>query len=148
VRVQDIMTINPVYAWPYTPLRRIAQMMVDNDCGGIPICDPQNNRLVGFVTDRDIVCRILAQESNPVDKGAQDAMTTNLHTIRPDASVEDCVQMMERYHVRRIPVLDDNNRLVGIVAQADLAREAEKHTELKEEVEEALEQISEARVAM
>jgi CBS domain-containing protein len=146
MKVKEIMTQNPKCAQTSTSLQQVAQMMIDCDCVGVPVCDTQGNKLVGFVTDRDIVCRILAQGVNPIQKTAQDAMSTDLHTIRPDASVEDCIQMMERYQVRRILVTDNNNQILGIVAQADLARQAEQHPELKDEVEDVIEQVSEPKV--
>ena len=148
MRVREIMTANLVCASPDTPLQEVARMMVDNDCGGVPVCEPTTKRLVGFVTDRDIVCRTLARGINSLDKTAQDVMTTNLHTIGPDSSVEDCLQMMERFQVRRMPVIEGDYRIIGIVSQADLARHAVDHTELREELEEALEQISEPRIAI
>lgn len=148
MNVQEIMTRNPACAQPSSSLQQIAKMMVDNDCGGIPICDPQSSKLVGFVTDRDIVCRTLAQGVNPMDKSAQDVMSTDMHTIKPQSSMEECVDLMERFQVRRVPVVDQENKLVGIVAQADLARQAKRHPELREEVEEVLEEVSEAKVAI
>lgn len=146
MKVQEIMTKNPACVQPSTSLQQAAKLMVDSDCGGIPVCDKQTNKLVGFFTDRDIVCRLLAKGINPLDKTAQDVMSTDLHTINLNASVEDCIQMMEDFQVRRILVTDNNKQLLGIVAQADLARQAEKHPEIKEEVEEAFEQISEPKV--
>jgi CBS domain-containing protein len=79
-------------------------MMVDCDCGGIPVC--QNDKLVGFVTDRDIVCRVIASGQNPLQKTAQDAMTSDLHTLQPDMNVDECIKMMQKFHVRRAPVVD------------------------------------------
>lgn len=149
MQVQDIMTSNPVCAEPSTSLQEVAQMMVDNDCGGIPVCKAGTNMLVGFLTDRDIVCRILAKGINPLDYTARDAMTTDLHTILPNASVDDCVQLMERFKVRRVPVMDEEGNLIGIVAQADIARFALKEEpDLAEDFEEALEEISQPKMAI
>lgn len=149
MQVQDIMTPNPVCAEPSTPLQEVARMMVDCDCGGIPVCRAGSMQLLGFVTDRDIVCRILAQGMNPLDFTVQNAMTTDIHTIRPTASVDDCIQLMERYKVRRVPVTDEQGNVLGIIAQADIARRAiPEQPEITEEFEEALEEISQPKSAM
>jgi CBS domain-containing protein len=149
MQVQDIMTQNPMCAEPTASLQQLSRMMVDCDCGGIPICESGTDRLIGFVTDRDIVCRVLAKGFNPLQMTAQDAMSTDIKTARPEASVDDIVRLMERYKVRRIPVTDDQGRLVGIVAQADLARRAVRmQPEMMEEFEEVLESVSEPKIAM
>lgn len=149
MQVQDIMTENPMCAEPSTSLQDIARMMADCDCGGIPICDPQPRRLVGFVTDRDIVVRTLARGLNPMQMSAQDAMTTDLHTIGPNADLEECIRTMQRHKVRRVPVTNDQGQIVGIVSQADLARRATAmQPEMAEEVEETLEEISAPKMAI
>ncbi|MEN6371289.1 MAG: CBS domain-containing protein [Armatimonadota bacterium] len=149
MQVQDIMTSNPVCAEPSTSLQEVAQMMVDNDCGGIPVCKSGTNMLVGLLTDRDIVCRILAKGLNPLDYTAQDAMTTDLHTILPTASLDDCVQLMERFKVRRVPVTDEEGYIIGIVAQADFARFAlQEQPDLAGDFEDALEEISQPKMSM
>ncbi len=149
MQVEDIMTSNPVCAEPSTSLQQVAQMMIDCDCGGIPVCERGTNRLVGFVTDRDIVCRILAKGMNPLEYTARDVMTTDLHTIRPTASVDDVIHTMERFKVRRVPVTNERGEILGIVAQADLVRRAmPKQPEMTEEFEEALEEISEPKSAV
>lgn len=147
MQVREIMTESPKCAEPSTPLQQIAQMMIECDCGGIPICT--NNKLVGFVTDRDIVCRILAKDMNPLQYKAQDAMTTDLHTITPDMSVDEVVHLMQRFKVRRAPVVNQQGQLVGIVAQADILRKAvQRQPEMMEEVEETVATISEPKSAM
>jgi CBS domain-containing protein len=150
MEVRDIMTPNPLCAEPSTPLQQVAQMMIDCDCGGIPVCESGTTRLVGFITDRDIVCRVLAQGANPLERTAQDAMTREVHTIQSTASVDDCIcDVMERFRVRRAPVTDEQGNIVGIVSQADLVtRGLRRQPEIREELEEALEGISEARVAI
>ena len=149
MQVQDIMTQNPMCAEPTTSLQQLARMMVDCDCGGIPICESGTDRLIGFVTDRDIVCRVLAKGFNPLQMTAQDAMSTNLQTTKPESTVDDVIHMMERYKIRRVPVTDDDGRVLGIVAQADLARRAVRlQPEMMEEFEEVLESVSEPKIAM
>lgn len=149
MQVQDIMTSNPVCAEPTASLQEVARMMVDCDCGGIPVCQTGSTRLMGFVTDRDIVCRLLAEGINPLERTVRDAMTTDMHTIRPDASVDECVQLMERYKIRRVPVTDEQGNILGIVAQADIARRAiPEQPQIADVFEDALEEISQPKFAM
>lgn len=149
MQVSDVMTKNPVCAQPNTTLQQVGQMMVDCDCGGIPICDPQSNRLIGFVTDRDIVCRVVAKGLNTAEQTAQSAMTTDLHTINADAKADDCLDLMHRYKVKRIPVVDEQNRIVGIVAESDMVRKVvAQHPELSEEFEDALEEIYQPKASV
>ncbi len=149
MRVDEIMTKDPMCAGPGTPLEEIARMMVDCDCGGIPICEQGTNQLAGFVTDRDIVCRSLAKGLNPLNMLARDIMTTTVQTVTPNVSVDKAIELMQRYKIRRLPVTDDQGRLLGIVSQADLARKAAHHNrEIVEEFEEALEEISAPKMAV
>lgn len=150
MQVQDVMTRNPMCADPTTPIQQIAKMMVDCDCGGIPICQPGTKQVVGFITDRDIVCRLLAKGIIALQKTAQDAMTTDVHTIQQNASIDDCIRdVMEQYKVRRVPVVNEQGELVGIVSQADLlVRAVPQQPDLKEEVDEALEEICEAKMSL
>jgi len=150
VQVQEIMTPDPMCAEPSTPIRQIAQMMVDCDCGGIPICQPGTRQLAGFITDRDIVCRLLAKGIIALEKTAQDAMTTDVHTIQATASVDQCIcDVMEKFKVRRVPVTDEQGNLIGIVSQADLiTRALPQQPEIREELDEALEEICEAKMAL
>jgi len=123
MRVEEIMTKNPKCCTPDTNLREVARLMVDCDCGEIPVVDNQQNlKPVGVITDRDIVCRSLAQGKNPLQLSARDCMTTPAVTCTVEATAEECCRHMEQRQVRRIPVVDSSGRLCGIVAQADLAR--------------------------
>jgi CBS domain-containing protein len=123
MRIEELMTKNPKCCTKDTSLREVARMMVDCDCGEIPIVDSAASlKPIGVITDRDIVCRTVAQGKNPLDLKARDCMTTPAVTCTPDATVEECCRVMEERQVRRIPVVDRNGRLCGIVSQADLAR--------------------------
>jgi CBS domain-containing protein len=97
-------------------------MMVDCDCGEIPVIDTQSRRPIGVITDRDIVCRTIAEGRNPFDLSARDCMTTDVVTISLDKSVDECCELMERHQIRRIPVVDARGACCGIVSQADIAR--------------------------
>ena len=125
MQVKDMMTPDPACCTSDTPLREVARMMVDKDCGEIPVLDNNSSRQpVGVVTDRDIVCRTVAVNKNPLELTAADSMSTPIETVNPDMPVEECCRVMEEKQIRRVPVVDANGALCGIVALADLAREA------------------------
>ncbi|HEX6125762.1 MAG TPA: CBS domain-containing protein [Pyrinomonadaceae bacterium] len=129
MKIKEIMTKDPVFAMPDTPLEEVARSMVQEDCGAIPVLEAEaNKKPVGIVTDRDITCRSLAKGKDPMDLTAKDVMTGKVLTLTPEASMEECCDLMERNQVRRVVVVDDNNgECVGIVAQADIARTAPDH---------------------
>ena len=116
---RDLMTTDPACCSPETTLDEIAQLMVENNCGEIPIVD-RSGCLVGVITDRDIVCRVVARGENPADHTAETCMSTPVFAVRDDATVEDVVGMMESHQVRRVPVVDGDGCCAGIIAQADL----------------------------
>ena len=149
MQVQDIMTRDPVCVEPESSLEAVAQMMVECDCGAIPVCDARTGEVVGIVTDRDIVVRTLAKGLDALEMMALDAMTPNPHTLKPQASAEECIRMMEEYKVRRIPITDEQGGLLGIVSQADIVRKViAAQPEMTEEFEEALEEISEPKMSV
>ena len=125
MNVADIMTKDPVCCTPDTGLQEVAQMMVDFDCGCIPIVDSNETKMpVGMITDRDITVRVVAKGQNPLDLTAQDAMTSTVVSVTPDTSVEDCANLMEESQIRRVAVVDENGACCGMVAQADIANNA------------------------
>ena len=130
MQVREIMTSNPASCSPDTGLVDIARMMVSEDCGEIPICG-DDKKPIGVVTDRDIVCRLVAKGKNPLDLRAEDCMTRNLVTATPETPIEDCARLMEQYQVRRLPVVDRAGCLCGMVAQADLARKGPRDTTME-----------------
>jgi CBS domain-containing protein len=127
MQVKDVMTPDPQCCTPDTPLTEVAQLMVDCDCGEIPVVDNKTNKApVGVVTDRDIVCRVVAKGQNPQAATAGACMTAPVITVTPDMSIDECCQAMEDKLIRRVPVVDDNGAVVGIVALADIARLTKK----------------------
>jgi CBS domain-containing protein len=128
--VREIMTASPATCTENTRLNEIARMMHQHDCGAIPVvgADGQTQRPIGVVTDRDIVIRCLAEDKNPEDCTAQDVMTGSPVTVRMDASVEECTRLMEEHQIRRLVVVDDDGKIAGICAQADIARHASQDT--------------------
>jgi CBS domain-containing protein len=128
MKVKDIMTQDVVCAAPDTRLGDIAQMMVEHDCGAIPIAERSDaRRLVGMVTDRDIVCRVVAEGRNPHDMTAREIMSSPVRGVSPDDDIEQCCRVMEREQVRRAPVFQTDGTCCGIVSQADIALHAPEH---------------------
>ena len=117
--IRSIMTPDPACCHVTTPLREVARMMSECDCGGIPVVDT-DDKPVGFITDRDSALRIVA--AGKADGVAADAMTTPCKAINGNMSLYDCTNLMELEKIRRVPIVDDEGRLAGIVAIADLAR--------------------------
>lgn len=129
MRVEELMTQNPACCSADTGLQAVAQMMVDNDCGCIPVVEnSETNVPVGVVTDRDICCRAVAKGTNPLELTAGDIMTSDIVAVKSDTSVEDCCILMEDRQIRRVLVVDDAGRCCGIVAQADIANNAGRET--------------------
>jgi CBS domain-containing protein len=117
---RDIMTSDPACCRPHTMLDQVAKMMVQCDCGEIPVLDI-TDRPIGVVTDRDIVCRMVAEGKNPMAYPAETCMSESVVTVRADARIRDVVSIMERHQVRRVPVVDDVGCCIGIISQADVA---------------------------
>jgi len=137
------MTPDPARCTPDTTAQAAAVLMLENDCGSIPVVENTNsNRLVGTVTDRDLAIRGLAAGKGPDTKIAE-MMTPHPVTCVAEDEVEDVRQVMMEQQVRRVPVVDTGGILVGIVAQADLAREDGAASD--REVGRVVEAISEPR---
>jgi CBS domain-containing protein len=125
MNVSEIMTRDPAWCTPETRLRDVAQLMIDHDCGQIPVVESeQNRRPVGVVTDRDIVMRAIAKGRNAEELLVGDVMSHPAITVTPDARLEECCRMLEDSQVRRVPVVDEHGQLCGIVSQADIAQYA------------------------
>jgi CBS domain-containing protein len=127
MQVKDLMTHNPACCTPSTSLQEVARMMVDCNCGEIPVVDSLDSmHPIGAITDRDITCRTIAKGLNPLTMSASSCMTRPCITISEDASIDECCQLMEENLIRRIPVVDSNGRCCGIVSQADLANTVDR----------------------
>ena len=116
--IKDVMTKAPACCHPHDKLDAVAQLMVEHDCGEIPICD--GTRLVGVITDRDITCRGVAAGLDPTLVPVRELMTHAVRTVLPEDRIEAAMELMEESHVRRLPVVDWNGRVVGIVSATDL----------------------------
>ncbi|MEO6155660.1 MAG: CBS domain-containing protein [Thermomonas sp.] len=118
--VTSVMTANPCCCKTDTPLRDVAQMMIDNDCGMIPVVD-EAGCPIGAVTDRDIATRIVACGKDAQSACACDAMTSPIKTIGSETSLHDATCLMEAEKIRRVIVVDGNGKLAGVAAIADLS---------------------------
>ena len=108
---------------PSTSVERAARLMDECDCGALPVIG-DNGVLVGVITDRDIAIRIVARGRDARNAIVADCMTERVFACYANESVPECMRQMARHQVRRMPIVDDRGRLVGIVAQGDLARHA------------------------
>lgn len=121
MRARDIMTPNPGVLTSADTITAAAQLMRELDVGMIPVVDDSNSmRLKGVITDRDIAVRHVAERHGD-DCRVSEHMSEQLTTATPDDDVDDVMERMQRAQIRRIPVVENGERLVGVIAQADLA---------------------------
>ena len=126
VRVHELMTRRVTNVHPATSVERAARLMEECDCGALPVIG-DNGVLVGMITDRDIAIRIVARGRDARNAIVADCMTERVFACYANESVTECMRQMARHQIRRMPIVDDRGRLVGIVAQGDLARHAGHH---------------------
>lgn len=133
IRCREIMTSNVQTATRDMSLREVAAIMRDGDMGAIPVVE--DGKLVGLVTDRDIVVRSVA-DGKDASTPVSDAMTTEIFSVSPDDFAFEAIRLMGDKQVRRVPVVDENGALAGIIAMADVALEMEDEREIAETLEE------------
>ena len=124
--IRDVMTPNPELVSGDTTVAEAAKLMRDKDFGGV-LCG--NDELSGFITDRDIAVRVVAEGKDPTSTTVSEVATTDLHTLSPDDSVEDAIELVRKHDVRRVPVVEDT-KPVGIVSIGDLAIERDEDSAL------------------
>ena len=122
MKVKDVMHRGVEWVDPETPITEIARKMLDEDIGAVPV--GENDRLVGMVTDRDIVTRGLARVKNCLDLVARDVMTKPIVYARADEDVEDALHIMVKNQIRRLPVIDENKRMTGMLTLGDISEKA------------------------
>lgn len=121
-KCRDLMTEDPSCCLPSDPVNKAAQLMKTEDVGAIPVVDDHKTRqLIGIVTDRDLALNVIAAGRNAQNTSVADVMTRNVTTCRASDDLEKALTEMSDQQLRRIPVVDDNSRIVGIIAQADIA---------------------------
>ena len=138
MKAQDIMSTNPRCVTPEQDVREAARIMKDENIGVVPVVEASGSKkLVGMLTDRDIAIRVVAEGRSSAQ--VREVMSGNPRTAKASDSVDDIMDLMGREQVRRIPVVDDRGELVGIVAQADIVRDAKD----EKKAERTIEKISE-----
>ena len=120
-KITEVMSSNPCAIEADKPVSYAAKMMKQEDVGLAPIVE--GDRLVATLTDRDIVTRVVAEGKDPESVRVREVASTDLVTVDPQQDLDEALQLMARNQVRRLPVVEEDGRLVGVVAQADVARE-------------------------
>jgi CBS domain-containing protein len=134
--IRDVMTPNPQSVEPSSTIADAARLMRDNDVGSLPVVE--DGKLTGVVTDRDIAVRAVAEGKDPQGTKVGDVLSKDVVTIDPQQDLDEALRLMARHQVRRLPVVEEDGRLVGIVAQADVAKHGDdrKTGQVVEEISE------------
>ncbi len=122
MKVKQAMHRTAEWRDPSTPLSEIAKLMRDDDIGAVPI--GENDRLIGMVTDRDITCRAVADGKDLSTCTARDVMTSGIFYAKEDEDLEEAIELMEEKQIRRLPVIDAQKRLVGMLSLGDVSNAA------------------------
>lgn len=120
-KIKEIMTRDVETVTPNTPVRQVAERMRNDDIGSFPVVD-ESDRVLGTITDRDIVCRVVSEGLEPATTMVSEVMTKNVATCREDQTIEEAARLMEERQIRRIPVLDEDDRLVGLITMGKIAK--------------------------
>ncbi|MGH9371035.1 MAG: CBS domain-containing protein [Vicinamibacterales bacterium] len=133
---KDVMTQDPVCCEPGDSVSRAATIMKQEDVGSVPVVDSQSSRrLVGIVTDRDLVVKVVAGNRGIDQTTVKDAMTSNPGSCREEDDINSAMDLMAERQVRRVPIVDGSGRLSGIIAQADVATRVNRDDRTGEVVE-------------
>jgi predicted transcriptional regulator len=126
MQVRDVMTMKVASVWSDEPLSRAAQLMWERDCGSLPVQEVGSGRIIGMLTDRDICMATWSRDQAPGSISVGDVMSRELYSVSPDDSIQATESLMRAKQVRRVPVLDAERQLIGIVSLADIATEASR----------------------
>ncbi len=132
-KCREVMTKDPASCGASETVTKVAGLMKQHDVGSVPVVE--SDRLVGIVTDRDIVLKVVADRRNPEQAPVRDAMTPNPVSCKEDDDLEYALKLMKERQVRRMPIVDGGGRLTGIIAQADVATRVHKDAKTGELVE-------------
>ena len=136
--VRDVMTPNPASVSEKDSIKRVAEIMKREDAGVVPVVD--GRKVIGMITDRDIVVRLIAEGKDPSSAKVNEAMSKQVRTVKEETPINEVLQLMSREQIRRVPVTNNNNELVGIVSIGDIASDSKETVKVGRTVEE----ISEA----
>jgi CBS domain-containing protein len=136
-KCSEVMTQNPVCCLPADTVSKAAQLMKAEDVGSIPVVEnEQTMKLIGIVTDRDLAMQVVADEHDARSTQVADVMTRDVITCRAGDDVQKAVDAMSQHQLRRMPVIDGDHRVVGIISQADVATRVDRSEEVAEMVKE------------
>ncbi len=122
MKIREIMSRDPACCLVSDTAQTVAKILCDRNIGSMPVvADQQERKLVGMITDRDLCCSIVAQGLDPKTTQIKKLVTLSAFTCREGGNVETCERLMQEHQVRRIPIVDAEERVIGIVSQADLA---------------------------
>lgn len=142
LRARDVMSSNVTTVHPNDTVQQAARMMRDGDLGAVPVVD-RSGRMIGMVTDRDITVRIVASGTDFRNAQVQDCMTDEVFACHENDSLQQCINEMTRHQIRRIAVVDNQNRVMGIISQGDLARHAQNNRQQHDDFTNMVGEISE-----
>src|SRR5713226_6882444 len=138
---REVMTENPVCCLPTDTVSVAARVMRREDVGPVPVInDEQSKQLIGIVTDRDLAVRVVAEARDPNHTMVSDVMTSTIFACRPEDNLSTAIKAMEVHQIRRIPVVEEDGRIAGIISQGDVAvriHEPEMTAEMVEEISQA-----------
>lgn len=138
IQCRQIMTPDPTSCEPTATIDQVARLMKEKDVGPVPVVDNQDHRvLVGIVTDRDLAVNAVAHNDQPSKTEVARIMSTNPVCCKPEDDIEEALELMRSYQLRRIPIVDEQKRLVGIISQGDIANRlgwSDKTAQVVEEV--------------
>ena len=138
-KIRDVMTAKPACVSAKDSIRDVAKIMVREDTGVVPVVD--GKKVIGMITDRDIVVRLVAEGKDPSSAKVNEAMTKDVRSVKEDSTVNDALQLMSSAQIRRVAVVNNNNEIVGIVSMKDIATESKDSDRIGKTVE----KISEGR---
>jgi len=138
MKCREIMTTDPVFCVPGDTVNKAALLMKTEEVGPIPVVtDQQTKRLVGIITDRDLAVKVVAEALDARTTTVEEVMTTGVIACHADDDLRKALGAMEDHQVRRIPVVDDGDHIIGIIAQADIAtrvKQPERTAEVVKEI--------------
>jgi CBS domain-containing protein len=122
MKINEVMSSNPVCCLASDSAQQVARIMCEENVGSIPVVtDQESRKLVGMITDRDLCCSVIANGLDPKVTAIGEFMTLNPVTCRDGENIENCEHLMQQHQIRRMPIVDADEHVIGIVAQADLA---------------------------
>jgi CBS domain-containing protein len=126
-KISELMSSHVVFSTPEASLVEISKLMIKGNCGEIPLVNDKEHKIVvGVITDRDIVCRTLGQDKNPMDLTARDCMTTQVVMADLNMTLSNVINLMRDNKIRRIPVVDKDDKLMGMISQTDILHSSDE----------------------